>query len=64
MRFPRPAIGSQRVLGKYLLLPKDVGGETRWLEHAWWLEEYRRTKGGEGWCPIRWVECNNTQDVA
>ena len=52
-----PEIGDTRVKIKFLLLPRDFKGDTRWLERAKIVEEYRRYRARPG-CPAvkGWVE--------
>lgn len=49
-------VGARRVRDGFLLLPRTIGGEARWLERATWGEEY--TSGYEwlGWEPICWLD--------
>jgi hypothetical protein len=58
--------GDRRVRTGFLLLPKEIGGEWRWLERCFWEEEYSHgasfedTCGGcvpvSGWVSVRWVD--------
>lgn len=62
-----PKDGARRRRGAFLFLPKQIAGETRWLEFAKWIEVYYYNKGGvspagemigstgEGWVVERWV---------
>jgi hypothetical protein len=40
MTKPEPKRWAVRVCKGFLFLPITIGGETRWLEHAYWLEVY------------------------
>jgi hypothetical protein len=64
MRFihsPR-RVGAKRVVISFLILPKTIGDETRWLESAMWTEEYQLhdvcyddyTRPWEGWVAVEW----------
>ena len=54
----RPKIGSKRINKGFLLFSLKIGKETRWLENARWMEEYRHiVYNGEDfwlWHPIYW----------
>lgn len=45
-----PSIGSTRVKSRFLLFPKQIDGECRWLEKATWSEIYTFM----GWKPLHW----------
>lgn len=58
---PKPhELGERRTVTRFLLFPKYIGNEMRWLETATW-EERCCMSGGEvkphlhGWTPVRWV---------
>jgi hypothetical protein len=36
-----PALGATRKVTKFLLFPKCMGGEWRWLERATWTQQYQ-----------------------
>lgn len=36
-----PKIGDERICRQFLLLPKKINNQTRWLERATWLERYK-----------------------
>lgn len=45
MRFeckPYPKIGAARIKTAFLLFPKEINREVRWLEFASWQERYTR----------------------
>ena len=51
---PRPANGDKRVKRVWLLFPKCVAGEWRWLETAWIRQEFvGRTM--LGWISHDWI---------
>ena len=58
MKFKRkrqPRLGESRTMRKFLLFPKTINSETRWLETATWVEMY--TPGDFGiisWTDVRW----------
>lgn len=63
MKFKRPELGKSRVRRRFLLFPKRIGGETRWLELATWKEEVayrvdRQSRVYEGWTwkPVCWID--------
>ena len=56
MRKRYPPNKARRVRRAFLLLPKQIGGETRWLEWACWLDEYSANIWPTGvWFARRWV---------
>lgn len=52
MRFYQPKPDDKRIKTKFLLFPKTIWYETRWLERAAW--EQRFIFGC--WCDIKWVD--------
>lgn len=54
MRWREPAFGVERTRTRFLLLPKRIGNETRWLEAATWVEEWRGP--GRWWVGLRWID--------
>ena len=52
-----PEIGDLRILEGFLLFPKRILNETRFLEHARWTEKYLELTNGEAdvWVPIEWI---------
>ena len=57
---PFPKDGNTRIVTKFLLLPKCIKNEWRWLETATYEEVYR--PGADGgvlirhWCSQSWVD--------
>ena len=51
-----PEIGDVRKRESFLLFPRRIMDETRWLEGAVWLEKYLERTSGEDnvWVPIKW----------
>lgn len=61
MRKQHPKRGARRIRTKFLLFPKRIGYETRWLEVASWEEVYRifflpHTGEYLAWDTERWVD--------
>lgn len=52
----KPEIGDIRIITQFLLFPKRINREIRWLEKATWKESYRyknsilSQKGWYAWC--------------
>ena len=47
----------------FMLLPKTIGQETRWLEFGKWIAEYKKVRWSKAgykyvWEPIQWLEIN------
>ena len=53
MRWRSPVFGDVRVRAGFLVFPRCIGGEWRWLEYARWLQRYDRSCGWHSW---RWVK--------
>jgi len=53
----RPRPGDERERNKFLLLPRRIAGETRWLERAKWLEYHN----GFGWMGLCWAPEDEAQ---
>ena len=51
-----PEVGNVRLQEAFLLLPKRILNETRWLERAVWTEKYLEltSKEAEVWVPTDW----------
>ena len=60
MRWKQNEKGDQRVRRRFLVLPKSIGGEVRWLEVASWKEEFFELYGPNGywseWLGTEWVD--------
>lgn len=54
MRWREPQNGAERTRTAFLLWPREIRGEWRWLETATWVEEWM----GDGfwWVDRRWVD--------
>ena len=50
----RPVSGDIRTVTMFLLFPKTINGETRWLEHADIKQEWRPNYTGSEWADIKW----------
>jgi len=53
---PEPHDLDTRMKRRFLLLPKTIGEETRWLEFAAWLEEYHIGCNGRNGIVTYWKE--------
>jgi hypothetical protein len=53
-----PKYGARRMVTKFLLFPKEMEGEWRWLETASWMKEYR-IFNYEDYSIGKWVDMNN-----
>jgi hypothetical protein len=53
--------GDVRTRNRFLLFPKRVNGERRWLEKAYWTEVMDCNYGNfddwefRHWCPLKWI---------
>ena len=54
MRWKAPEVGDVRKKKRFLFLPKEIGGETRWMECAEWIEVFRSFKSGNGYGVCCW----------
>jgi hypothetical protein len=52
-----PKLGDKRFQTRFLLFPKTIDIETRWLEIAQWEEEYTKDNlnGGTRWRLAKWI---------
>ena len=51
--------GETRIINKFLIFPKTINRETRWLEKASWVEKWGywgAAEDGPGWAYIDWLE--------
>ena len=57
MRWTRYEDGEVRERSAFLWWPKEIAGESRWLERARWTEQYlvKMCPPGVDWEPISWV---------
>ena len=52
---PRKHVGMTRVVHRFLFFPKTFHEDTRWLEMAYWQQEWRGPgKGRSGWRDVQW----------
>jgi hypothetical protein len=61
-----PLINDKRIKSKFLLFPKTINEETRWLERADWIEKFvavyvykteiEETPNKYFWLPIKWID--------
>jgi hypothetical protein len=57
---PNPKEGDLRVRKGFLIFPKCIAGETRWLEYAIWRERFCEPYSYDAidlsyWVGVRWV---------
>jgi hypothetical protein len=48
--------GEKRIRSGFLLFPKTIDNETRWLETSTWEEILKRSMDGDNFDPIRWID--------
>ena len=53
MRIKKKKNGTRRIKSGFLIFPKTINGETRWLESATWIEYYYSKNG---WVSSQWLE--------
>lgn len=58
MRIETPIYGDERTKRRFLLFPKKIDNEIRWLEVAKWKEVYRPHIRLFGWDACTWMECD------
>jgi hypothetical protein len=59
MRIKHPQDGDERIRSGFLLFPKTIDNETRWLEWTKWLEEWTVVGYHEpsyGWYARMWLD--------
>ncbi len=61
MRWREPRDGDTRVRRGFLLFPKTISGETRWLEWARWQERYEASYES-WWMAVAWVDGDRRRD--
>jgi hypothetical protein len=54
-----PKIGDSRIKKGFLLAPKVIGNESRWMEYAEWTQEFSKTSGSEKWTDHHWNKTGN-----
>lgn len=63
-RKPTPAVGDIRYVRKFLLFPKCIANEWRWLGREWIAQQYRESEKYAlglgpcqvvGWDDVRWL---------
>lgn len=59
MRWKEPKSNDQRIIKKFLLSPKTIKGETRFLEIAYITQEYLLGCFGYFWKDIEWSTKEN-----
>jgi len=48
--------GTPKIITKFLLLPKNIIGEIRWLEKATWKRKYLMYGFKSRWIDICWID--------
>jgi len=61
MRWIKPEIGSTRIVKKFLIFPKTINEDTRWLETVYYRQAYvYDTRACQGdnlwWADMEWVD--------
>ena len=59
MRWPEtpiPKRGDTRTRRGFLIIPRCIAGQWRWLEYAVWEQVFFSVYSGSGWEDRRWVE--------
>lgn len=62
MKWTKPTFGDERTKTAFLIFPKTIRRETRWLERASWLEIYKKVSfcdedGLYLYTGGKWLEC-------
>lgn len=57
MRYTKLIIGTTRIKSHFLLFPKTINGETRWLEKATYEQKFIRSENGTFcyWTDTKWI---------
>lgn len=53
MRWRKPQNGDRRTVRKFLIIPRTIGGQTRWFEWATFVQEYHRNAVPQ-WVDVEW----------
>ena len=56
-------LGDVRFIERFLLFPKTIEKETRWLEYAVIKQVYTNAGSGPGWFDLNWDEKGLRQEV-
>ena len=56
MRWKPITDGTTRVKSGFLIFPKTIENETRWLEYARWEQRYFNCSGTRFWSTKRWID--------
>ena len=54
-KYDNPHQGRERDRSGFLLFPKSMQGETRWLERAVWRQRYETNYADDGWTDLEWL---------
>ena len=53
---PKPKIGTTRTKSKFLILPKKINDQWRWLEKSTWVEKFTyNSYDRKVWISDRWI---------
>jgi len=55
IKYDEPFQDRERIRSRFLIFPKYIKGETRWLERAEWLQRYDTNYADGGWENIEWT---------
>ena len=55
-KFHIPTNKETRVITRFLLFPKQINGEIRWLERASIKQEYSTNYADDGWHSTEWID--------
>lgn len=56
MRWKTKPVVCARTVWRFLIVPRTIGGQTRWLEFARIRQAYVATFGGGGWVDVAWAD--------
>ena len=49
-------VGEQRIITKFLLFPKTINHEMRWLEYSTYTKFYGMVNGVYKWYDLKWID--------
>lgn len=56
----RPKHGAKRVVTRFLLFPREIGREVRWMEKARIVQQYNMGYQYGAWIDVAWIEDDRT----
>lgn len=56
MRWKKQELEEARIKTKFLLFPKEINGEVRWLEIATWSQTLENSWDGLYWKDVEWIK--------